>query len=103
MAVSPAPPRDPGGRRNASNNPVPAIPQKTIHNSAFNTRGSIDREKTLWVCCRPVSPSICKFKHGPYPLGQRVNSHPEDSPMPRQDHGCIREPERSRQVAVTGP
>jgi hypothetical protein len=47
MAVSPAPPRDPGGRRNASNNPVPAIPQKTIHNSAFNTRGSIDREKTL--------------------------------------------------------
>ena len=44
MAVSPAPPREPGSKRNANNNPVPAIPQNTNHNSAFNTRGTMDRE-----------------------------------------------------------
>lgn len=61
MAVSPAPPRDPGGKRNANNNPVPAIPQKTNHSSAFNTRGNNDREMPFLDCSRPVSALIFKF------------------------------------------
>ena len=44
MAVSPAPPREPGGKRRANNNPVPAIPQNTNHINAFSTRGTTDRE-----------------------------------------------------------
>ena len=44
MAVSPAPPREPGGKRNANNNPVPAIPQNTNHIRAFNTRGTMGRK-----------------------------------------------------------
>jgi hypothetical protein len=49
MAVSPAPPREPGGKRKANNNPVPAIPQNTNHISAFSTRGTTDRESPRFV------------------------------------------------------
>jgi hypothetical protein len=48
-AVSPAPSREPGGKRKAKNNPVPAIPQNTNHISAFSIRGTTDRESPRFV------------------------------------------------------
>ena len=70
MAVSPAPPSEPGGKRKANNNPVPAIPQNTNHISALSTRGTTDRESPRFA--RPTSaaslmPACC---HSCPPLGQ---------------------------------
>jgi len=72
MAVSPAPPREPGDKRKANNNPVPAIPQNTNHISAFSTRGTTDRESPRFV--RPTSAaSLMPASYQPFPpLGQNA-------------------------------
>lgn len=51
QAESPCPPREPGGSRNASSKPVPAIAQNTNHSTAFKSRGKNVRGENFPFTC----------------------------------------------------